>query len=158
VCAGLIAVLAMAPLARDMTFAKFKPGKNVDELIGDRSPGERPAGALLTTKPARKKPEQTALAKPILPDDTEKLFFFAAPTPEFDPGPINALKMTPFDLDPPGFTPPGQNSFVVPQGQPAPTPSAVPEPAMWVNFIVGFGLLGSQLRRRRKRADAVRQP
>ena len=159
VCVAALGGLAMTPLASGVSRASAKVARDLSALFSDRSPGERADGALVNLKASKsaKSPQQVAAPKT---DDIPRVFYFAAPPSEFDPGPIADLSTGLLPLD--GMQP-GQSGFMVPQprgfvvaqdGVVPPVPSAVPEPAMWVNFIVGFGLVGSQLRRRKKKSAA----
>jgi hypothetical protein len=58
----------------------------------------------------------------------------------------------------PNFTPVGGNDFARIGGSISLTeiPAAVPEPATWAMFILGFGLLGAGLRRRNAQVTATK--
>lgn len=150
--AGLIAALAMTPLASGGSLVGFKAVRDLASLIGDRSPGKRSDDNLKFTKQPRKKPEQQALAKETAPPEEAPRIFYFKESPEFDPGKMPELN--PFRPDlrrTRDFPPPKRDGVVIAQNS---VPAAVPEPATWVSFIVGFGLTGAMLRYRKRKACA----
>jgi hypothetical protein len=141
--------------------------------IADRSPGEREGGALLSTKPIFGPQERVLPSErdrePAagIPSEATNPVFGAAP--QDVPGSAGALPAgVPDDSAVAGLGPeffPGGGFPNVPNGtQLLPFVSgpggsiisAVPEPASWVMFILGFGTVGCWLRagRSRKRREA----
>jgi len=59
--------------------------------------------------------------------------------------------------NPPTENPPTENPPTNPPGEPTPTdnPPVVPEPATWASMLLGFGITGWVMRRRRRRDTAA---
>lgn len=141
-------------------------------ILAQRSPGERGAGTLRQTKPAR---TRVAAAAPFAP--SERVLPAMRMRPPVLPF-IDAPGLEP--ITPPIYAPPGLESagpaisapvFAVPAisgitpagfgdgditppptniiTPPAAPPSAVPEPETWLTMILGFFVAGQALRRRR---------
>ena len=163
-------------LAASMTVATFggenlanaavQRAKSFLEIMHQRSPGKRTQAHLAQTKHKRiARLHQRALPKVRMPPAIPPLG--ALPPALIDivapPVPINfaGLDLPPVPLleqgTPPGvpFIPPP--SLIVPPLTPLTPPivpppqSAVPEPGTWATFLLGFGLVGWQLRRRTNR-------
>jgi hypothetical protein len=131
-------------------------------LFASRSPGERPAGTLVQTKPTKKPlaivaanlPEERVLSvvreRPAetpdvaAPEVVAQIFDsgVAAPT-----GLIEAIDAY-VPLQPP--------PVVFAAAPPTPT-SAVPEPATWISMIVGLAFIGSAMRRRAASSSAAQR-
>lgn len=154
-------------------------------LLDARSPGEREKGALTATKTRKlasttsdAKPHERALGKIIRPAPTAPSEFVQALTP---PTPVVAAPAvappvtladvippvtgTPGSGAPPITTlaaPPGGGNPGTPGTPGTPTttvpdvPPAVPEPATWMMMLLGFGLIGSAMRRRAALPGATR--
>ncbi len=170
-----VAALSMTPVMNEISRAGMNAGRNLMALLGARSPGERPDGVLLETK-LRKAPRLAAneprqYAEPKV---RERL----PVGPLGAPGPVPGPAVVPLaqigDVPGPGIYYPGPSSIggppgpvisvppgggtVVPPGggvinppsPPTPT-SAVPEPAVWLNMLVGFGAVAMLLRFRRRK-------
>jgi hypothetical protein len=147
-------------------------------LIAERSPGERGAGALLSTKPGG--PEERVLsevrerdpaagdpagAAPPGPNDpvfgvAPNTFSPAGGAPGGDPAGGDPAGGDPSFF--PGGGDPGGPSFLqrstpfVAPGNPGlPGIPAVPEPATWAMLLLGFGGIGMMMRRRKDFALAV---
>jgi hypothetical protein len=147
-------------------------------LIADRSPGERGAGALLSTKLAKAGPEERVLSnvrdRPPAAGDADSGMLppgndLFAPAPGSDVLGSNGGPSGggipggggegPAGLGPPGFAPFGA-PFAGPEGEiipgrapfvsppTVPIASAVPEPGAWAVMILGFFAVGAALRRR----------
>lgn len=151
-----------------------------ESLLAQRSPGERPDGALYSTKPprfadvantVRSRPGAGAPSERVLSNErTRPPAAGAAPPPEATPF-VPALPVVAFDE--PGFggagIPGGPGFGGIPGGIGAPgggggggggivptppqePPSAIPEPATWAMMILGFLSVGAMMRRARPRA------
>lgn len=122
-------------------------------LLGARSPGERAPGAVTTKPPiVRARPEEGI---PFL-DAPPPMFTIVIPA--IEPAAPALVLLAESDVPAPGAlfptpgVPIGPSGLIEPDISPRP---AVPEPAVWLTLLVGFGLLGAQLRRsapRRARA------
>jgi hypothetical protein len=185
---ALAAALSVATFSRSDLATKVREAasagvsgiKTVAAMLADRSPGERPAGALASLKQKRQPAlHQRALPKVRKPESPLMGIVGAPPVP-----PVEVLPTTPLYAmvtSPPvpealipggpvggGVIPPSGNSsppgggggiIVPPQTPETPivpgtpgTPSvpAVPEPATWTMMLVGFGLIGWAIRRDRR--------
>ena len=148
-------------------------------VLAGRSPGMRTAAALRQTKgaalaPSRAKPTERVLSaarvRPpaVVPLETADLLGALPPAvagllpPEGQVLPFDAagpaidlpLPLASFVETPPavGSLAPGGLTTVLPADSvlPPTTTSAVPEPAVWMQLILGFGLIGVALRWRRR--------
>lgn len=144
-------------------------------LIEGRSPGARGAGAMFQTKPVkerlasrdrapvgpegpvervlpvvRERPSELVPSTPLPPD--------LPPTPRIvSQGPPDQLPPEP-RLPPSAPTPPDLpfvSSTSSSGGGPPPNPGGVPEPGTWAMMILGFGLIGSAVRRQTAAGRAV---
>ena len=149
--------------------------KTVAAMLAERSPGQRPKGALAQLKhkraaalheralPKVRGPAPTAYealtgpppSLPVAPPPAAPLFTTVAGGPTPIVPPVGAPAGGPPILSTipgpggggGGFTPPVQTTAEVPPAQP-PTPAApVPEPATWAMMILGFALMGRALKR-----------
>jgi hypothetical protein len=159
-----------------MAEAAVNQAKSLVDLIDQRSPGERTAGQL--TKIKNKALADRELApKPVVPKNLAEvlapapaeLVDIAAPPTELAgvvPTPPGAILLSPPGgggiLPPPGGvvvppggggTPPGGGDTPPGGGDTPPgggdTPPPLPEPGTWMTMILGFGLIGWTLRRKR---------
>jgi len=149
--------------------------KTVAAMLAERSPGQRPEGALAQLKHKRQAVlHERALPKvrapapsayealagpppspPLAPPPEAPLYTVVAgaPTPITPTGgtpggpPILSNIPTPGGGGG-GFTPPVQTTSEVPTTPQTPV-TPVPEPATWAMMIVGFALIGRALRRKR---------
>lgn len=129
--------------------------ESLAQLLGMRSPGKRPAGAL--SDKLRRSRVEPAIAEPppALPDETP----LADVLPEEDLTVVDVelpdeLALAEVKLPPvPQTVVPARYASRVPYPSPS---SAVPEPATWLSLCVGFGAIGALLRRRRKTATGAR--
>lgn len=174
-CSVLLA--SSATLENGSLAAVRQAATDILATIRDRSPGERANAQLAKSKPApspersaralprtreaqpkaaARKPEPAPFAPSVPPELAEALapmMTTAAPpvAAEFSPGPP--------------IVPPigGGGGVVIPGGgggggttpvEPPPPPPAVPEPATWLNLLLGFAALGWALRRGRRRKPA----
>lgn len=155
--------------------------KSFMAMMSERSPGDRTKAELTRTKqrtaPA---PKQRALGK-ITPPPPPKEFVeaIAPPPPKVAEG--VPLAMAPTTLGPLLITPSTPGGIVVPPSAPTPggtggpvptpveqptppeptppgeddptppTPPVVPEPETWATMLLGFGLTGLMMRRRRRK-------
>lgn len=149
--------------------------QTVAAMLSDRSPGQRPEGALAALKHKR----QPALHERALPKVRQPLSPLAAiigappvpPVEALPTMPLYSMVAGPPVVLPqlsivPGNSPPGSNmpppggGIVVPPGTPTETPivpvtpvtPAVPEPNSWAMMLLGFALVGWAVRRDRRRA------
>lgn len=174
-----LAVVAAAPLTLsavmgwDATLPGLQAAKSFLAMMDDRSPGDRTAEELIKTK---KKPlpeaAQRALGKVAPPAQPSEFVEALAPPP------VDLAELPPFaaaltDLGPllttappppgggiitsevpptGGGTPPGEEE----NPPPPPPPPEVPEPGTWATMLLGFGLTGWLMRRRRRAAAVSR--
>jgi hypothetical protein len=166
----------LANKVREAASAGVNGIKTVAAMLTDRSPGERPAGALASLKPKRQPAlHERALPKVRKPESPLMGIVGAPPAP-----PVEVLPTTPLYAmitSPPvpqtlipggpggGVIPPGNNvsppggggGIVVPPQTPetptvpgtpeTPPVPAVPEPSSWAMMLIGFGLIGWAIRR-----------
>jgi len=153
-------------------------------IMHSRSPGERAEGALLVKKGMATLAESTpapvaakvpaAIAVPAAPSPLAPIATAATPVPAVIPAvmpavsPIAAIPAAAHAaglIFPPVFIPGGHHTtthvvtvVTPPPTTPSPPPPVpgVPEPQTWVMMMVGFGLLGVFLRRRK--SAIARQP
>jgi hypothetical protein len=165
----------------DSSFPGLDAAKSLMALLEDRSPGDRTAAELTKTK---KKPEQRALGKSSKPEPPAEFVEAIAPPPpalgDVPPFPVTLAGLGPL-VEIPG-PPPGGGGFITttetgggggggggggetenppeeppieePPEEPPVTPP-VPEPGTWATMLLGFGLTGWLIRRRRRRDGAA---
>jgi PEP-CTERM motif len=142
----------------DLAQAAVERAKSLAELMNRRSPGERTQGELIKTKhkavaheraipkiqPAPPKNLVEALAPPAETPPTVEVPPFAQLVPPPTPPGV-------FVTPPPGVVVPPCCNIVPPPSPPPspPPPPGVPEPGTWMTMILGFGLTGWMMRRRR---------
>lgn len=160
----------------DSNFPGLDAAKSLMALLEDRSPGDRTAAELTKTK---KKPEQRALGKVTKPKPPEEFIQAIAPPPpalsDLPTFPVAVAGLGPLvDIPPPrpgggggiitfdgppgggGGGPPGGDDDNPPVNPPPenppenPPPPVVPEPATWASMLLGFGVTGLVIRRRRR--------
>ena len=172
---SLVAVGAAAPFT-DLPVRAFGGVPDVLSMLHKRSPEQRQEGALASTKGR----VSAVLPAAVTPAPAPKVAAIPAATPK--PAVTYAVPETPMVL-PAAVVPAvatalplaaapaaaGSSLFIPPLFVPGgggggggittlvtPPPSAVPgvpEPATWAMMIIGFGLLGGLLRRRRRTAS-----
>lgn len=158
----------------------FAAAKSFLAMMADRSPGDRTKGELIKTKERKAPaPEQRALGKISKPEPPKEfLDAIAPPGPKLDQPAQFAPVLTglgPLLVPPPpggggGIVvppqaPPGGGGGVTPPEAPPPEtpppetppehPPAVPEPGTWATLLLGFGLTGWMIRRRRRPIAAI---
>ena len=167
----------------DPGFPGIDAAKSFMALLEDRSPGDRTAAELTKTK-KKAAPEQRALGKitkPETPPEFEEALAPPAPVIETPPFPVALAGLGPLVESP--APPPGGGGFITtgtgggggggggtenpppenpppenpPPENPPPEnpPPVVPEPATWASMLLGFGITGLVMRRRRRRDTAV---
>ena len=156
----------------DLANAAIQRARSFLEIIHQRSPGKRTQAQLAQTKHKRiARLHQRALPKvrmlpaiPPLGALPPALIDIVAPPP---PIRIANIELPPIPIlqqgIPPGapFIPP--SGLIVPPSTPQETPppivtppqSAVPESGTWATFLLGFGLVGWQFRRRANQGRAA---
>jgi hypothetical protein len=172
---ALVAALSIATFsrvdfaakARDVASAGLDNIKTVAAMLADRSPGQRPEGALASLK-QKKQPvlHERALPKVRKPESPLMGIVGTPPVPPVELPPAtplyNVVSGTP-DVVPPvthvtGGPPPTSDTpppgIVVPPGTPdtptvpgTPDTPAVPEPATWAMILLGFAMVGWAIRR-----------
>ncbi len=178
-----IASFSMSPLMSGASLVGIEAGKDLLAMLGARSPGGRPDGALLDTKlrkAAADTPRQYAM--PMTRERVSPGVPFAADAPYGPMGattvPLSQISSVPApsifgpgvpfisgpspDSVPPIFNPgpgpgpnPGPGPSPIPGPGPTPPSGAVPEPAVWMNMIIGFGAIATVLRARRRKQNAA---
>jgi hypothetical protein len=173
-----VATLSSPTLTRELgegLSASVQGMKTVAAMLAERSPGERPEGALANLKPKRQVPlHERALPKVRGPGPMAfETLAGPPPTPPIAPPPevplFNTVAGGPVPITPvTGGTPGGPpvlSSIPLPGGgggggffsppvtqatpEVPPRPvTPVPEPATWMTMILGFALIGRMLRRR----------
>ncbi|HEY0165111.1 MAG TPA: PEPxxWA-CTERM sorting domain-containing protein [Sphingomicrobium sp.] len=177
---SLVAVGAAAPFT-DLPVRAFGGVPDVLSMLHKRSPEQRPEGALASTKGRVSAVLPTAVSAAPAP----KVASVATPAAKAAPVATYAVPETPMVLPaavvpavasalplaaapaaagglfiPPLVIPGGGGggggitTLVTPPTPPTAVPG-VPEPATWAMMIIGFGLLGGQLRRRRRTTTAI---
>ena len=180
---GALTIVFAAPLSIaaylgvDASFPGIETAKSFMAMMAERSPGDRTKGELIKTKQAAlaDAPTQRALGKITKPEAPKELVEAIAPSvPVLEELPPVALKddigpilLTPPPagggiIIPPQAPPPGGGGPNPPPPQPPgenppppPPPPAVPEPGTWATMLLGFGLTGWAMRRRRRRTTAA---
>jgi hypothetical protein len=165
---GLTSVVATTSFdGASLATAAVQRAKSFLQLIQQRSPGTRTKAILVKTKHKRVVVHERALPKirlavPNIPPAIPSIYapalvdLLTPPIPML-PASLEALTIPPpspassppsIPLVPPPhiIVPPPQSPSTTPL---VPPPSAVPEPATWLTMLLGFGLIGWQLRRRR---------
>jgi len=155
---------------RNLAIAAIQRAKSFLEIIHQRSPGRRTEAHLAQTKhKAIAHLHQRALPKVRMPPAIPPLgalppalIDIVAPPVPIKLAGLELPPVTPLEQGtPPGvpFIPPP--SIVVPPSTPETPPvvplppSALPEPGTWATFLLGFGLVGWQLRRRPRQRRAA---
>ncbi|MFL6758999.1 PEPxxWA-CTERM sorting domain-containing protein [Sphingomonas sp.] len=166
--------------ATDMVAAAVSQAQDLAELLSQRSPGARTASELTKTKHARTaarlrtQPKVTATPRHAAPPAESAPIELAAllkspvaPVGLMEPGGSSPITPPPslgsILGSAPGtgdFTPPGGGggTATFPTEQPrelVPVATAVPEPGTWAMMLMGFGLIGWRLRRRRRTAPML---
>jgi hypothetical protein len=183
VAAGALALVTAAPLTiaaylgTDPVVPGFENAKSLLAMLSERSPGERTAAELITKhRRAAAAPKERALGKIHNPPPTQFLDAIAPPPPtiaELPPFEAALTNLGPL-MNIPG--PPGSGGGIVtPQSPPGggggggggggdtetppeqpPPPPAVPEPGTWATLLLGFGMTGWLMRRRRRSGTALK--
>ena len=174
VVGGPLSVAAYMGVASD--FPGVSAAKSFLAMMSERSPGDRTKGELIKTKhkPVAV-PTQRALGKITKPEPPKELVeAIAPPLPKIDEVPaalappveVGPLLLTPQPpsgggiVIPPEAPPPGGGGPNPPppteEPPPPPPPPAVPEPGTWATMLMGFGLVGWLMRRRRRTVPALR--
>jgi hypothetical protein len=168
-----IAGLSLSPLMSGVIRAGIEKGSSLLAMFDARSPGGRPDGAMLDTKLRRAAvdtPRQYAMPKtrerpspagaflpdsPIAPAGTASMPLSQI---SYVPGPSAQAPGVPFISDPsvpsPSIYDPSNPDPLEPlrPEEPGRSPAtAVPEPALWLNMIAGFGSIAATLRFRKWR-------
>lgn len=177
---GALTIVFAAPLSIaaymgiDASFPGIEAAKSFMAMMAERSPGDRTKGELTKTKQAAlaDAPTQRALGKIKAEPPKDLVDAIAPPIPVIEELPPVAMKD---DIGPILLTPPpaGGGIIVPPQAPPPggggpnpppppgenppppPPPPAVPEPGTWATMLLGFGLTGWAMRRRRRRTTAA---
>jgi hypothetical protein len=176
---SLVAVGAAAPFT-DLPVRAFGAMPDVLSMLHKRSPEERPEGALVASKgrvsavlptaveaaPPPKVASLAPAAKPavvphvipetpmVLPAAVVPAVASALPLASAAPAAAGGLFIPPLVI-PGGGGGGGITTLVTPPGAaPPPAVPGVPEPATWAMMIIGFGMVGGLLRRRRRIAGA----
>ena len=180
--AASVATFSRTDLARaveDAGSAGLNNIKTVAAMLADRSPGERPGGALASLKHKRLPAlHERALPKVRKPESPLAGIVGSPPVPPVEAPPATPLysmvagppvELPPVSVTggPPGGGPPGSNipppggggGIVVPPGTEVtpnipvtPVTPAVPEPNSWAMMLLGFALIGWAMRRHRPSA------
>ena len=180
--AGALAFVTAAPLTiaaylgTDPIIPGLETAKSFLAMLSERSPGERTAAELLTKhKRAAAAPRERALGKIHNPAPPPQFLAAIAPPPP------SIVDLPPFEAaltnlgplmtipGPPGGgggivtsqSPPGGGGgggggggdTETPPEQPPPPPP-VPEPGTWATMLLGFGMTGWLMRRRRRSSTA----
>jgi hypothetical protein len=182
--AGALAIVLAAPLSiasfmgLEASIPGFDSAKSFLAMMTDRSPGDRTKGELTKLKQTKvAAPRERALGKITKPEPPKEFLEAIAPPPpklaepaQFAPavsglGPLLAPPPAGGGggiVVPPQAPPPGGGGGTPPTEEPPteqpPTeepPPAVPEPATWASMLLGFGLTGFMIRRRRRSLTAV---
>ena len=159
----------------DSDFPGVSAAKSFLAMMADRSPGDRTKAELTKTKHKTiPVPTQRALGKITKPEPPKEFVeAIAPPLPKIDQVP--AALAPPVEIGPILLTPqpPSGGGIIIPPEAPPPggggptpptevpptpptTPPAVPEPGTWATMLMGFGLVGWMMRRRRRTVPVVR--
>lgn len=178
---GALGLILAAPLsfASLMGVEAKIPGvqaaKSFLSMMGDRSPGDRTKAELIKTKHRAAPPHQRALGKITKPEPPKEFVeAIAPPLPSIAelPPVATVASLGPILLTPPpppggggiiippppgggGGPPPPPQEPLPPPPPPPPPPPAVPEPSTWATMLLGFGLSGWMIRRRRRSVAAL---
>lgn len=156
----------------DMVEAAVAKAQSLADLMGARSPGARSGGELTKTKHARALARTRSAPRPNIQGAAAPKIEMSQVAPLLQapvllpaavdlqlPQPVPELGVAPPTLSaivlpgsgpgssPGGGSPPATFPGSEPK-QPVLVPSAVPEPGTWATMLLGFGLIGWQLRRR----------
>jgi hypothetical protein len=157
----------------DMVEAAVAKAQSLADLLGQRSPGARTEGQLTKTKHGRALARQRVAPRPHAPLTIPAARMDVAPIAQLlespplvpaaidleQPVPVAELGAPPPTLggivipgagptSPPGGSPPV--TFPGPEPKEPLPPSAVPEPGTWATMLLGFGLIGWRVRRRKR--------
>jgi hypothetical protein len=168
----------MAEPAQAVAEAAVSKAQDLADLLNQRSPGTRTqdeltkharAAAKIRTQPKRIAPAAHPTVTGV-PTASALVDLLQPPTVPVE---IASAELPPLLGAPPtlgailgstpGFTPPGNNNggtATFPSSEPReviPPTSAVPEPGTWATMLLGFGLIGWQIRRRRSSARKLRR-
>jgi PEP-CTERM motif len=176
---GAVAIVLAAPLSIaafmgvDASIPGIEAAKSFMAMMAERSPGNRTKAELTKIKQAAAPaPTQRALGKITKPEPPKEFVeAIAPPLPVIEELPPVALKedigpllLTPQPpggaiITPPQAPPPGGGGPNPPpppgEEPPPPPPPAVPEPGTWATMLLGFGLTGWAMRRRRRQTAAA---
>ena len=173
---GLLSALLAAALSigtfagSDFASAAIERAKSFVDLIQQRSPGRRTQAQLTKLKHKAVSDKRVLPKLPIalpmaFPEEPVPLIDLISPP--VHPAGLESLPPPPL-IEQPSFPPmvfnnkpptillsPVETPTAVPPS--VPPPSAVPEPGTWASMLLGFGLIGWTMRRRRKqvRGDAL---
>jgi hypothetical protein len=155
----------------DFADAAVQKAKSFLELIQQRSPGHRTKAQLAKIKHrAAARPHERALPKVVIPailppGPPERLIDIVAPPIPVTLASVEAIPIPPIVGQtplPPGILFPPPSLIVPPTETPTTTPpivtppiTAAPEPGTWMTMLLGFGLIGWQLRWRRKQTQVA---
>lgn len=180
----LAAPLSVAAfMGMESSIPGFDSAKSFLAMMTDRSPGGRSKGELTKLKQTKvAEPRERALGKITKPEPPKEFVeAIAPPAPklaepaQFAPAIANLgpLLVPPPPgggggiVVPPQSPPPGGGGTTPPPQEPPgnpppeepppehPTPPVVPEPATWASMLLGFGITGLMIRRRRRTLTAV---
>ena len=176
---GALTIVLAAPLSIaafmgvDASIPGVEAAKSFMAMMAERSPGDRTKAELTKIKhAAAPAPTQRALGKITKPEPPKEFVeAIAPPVPTIEELPPVALKedigpllLTPQPpgggiITPPQAPPPGGGGPNPPpppgEEPPPPPPPAVPEPGTWATMLLGFGLTGWAMRRRRRQTAAA---
>lgn len=178
----MVLILALASLMQvpslggsSVAVAAIQRAKSFVELMHQRSPGKRLVGHLAQSKhkklaaheralPKIRKPTPVFAAIPPIGELPPALVDLVAPPVPMQMASLAAIPVGPFETPggPPGFFLPPPGGFNLPPGETPGSPpievppvSFAPEPATWAMMLIGFGLIGWSLRRRRDREQTA---
>lgn len=175
IAGGALVIVTATPLSiaaymgMDSEFPGVSAAKSFLAMMAERSPGDRTKAELTKTKQRAAPPTQRALGKITKPEPPKEFVeAIAPPVPKIDE--IATALAPPVDIGPLLLTPqpPGGGGIIIPPSAPPgggggpnppppvepppppPPPPAVPEPGTWATMLMGFGLIGWLMRRRRR--------